>query len=157
MDRRFGLPTTAELATCNVPPELSATLPKRFRELADPFGDLLESDTDRYYFHAVLEGLAADNFTGTPRKNESIAYAHDSDRQMYQVFVGQKDWDHQPMLNLLAKQVGEKIGDKNAVIAPKKQLGIRHRFLKKVRKVSASHGNGAEDSEKSKIVKSPFV
>lgn len=35
--------------------------------------------------------------------------------------VGQKSWDHQPMLNLLAKQVGEQIGDENAVIALQKQ------------------------------------
>ena len=112
MERRFDLPTAEELAACHVPPELSAALPERFRALATPFADLLESDSERYYFHAVLEGLAADG-----RKNlEAIAYAHDHDRQMYQVFVGQKSWDHQPMLNLLAKQVGEQIGDENAVI-----------------------------------------
>jgi len=112
MERRFDPPAAADFAACHVPTELSATLPKRFRALATPFGDLLESDPERYYFHAVLEGLAAEG-----KKNlEAIAYAHDHDRQMYQVFVGQKSWDHQPMLNLLAQQVGEKIGDENAVI-----------------------------------------
>ena len=112
MERRFGKPTPEELAACNVPSELSENLPKRFRELAAPFGDLLESDSERYYFHACLDGLAAEG-----KKNlESIAYTHDADRQMYQVFVGQKEWEHQPMLNLLAKQVGERFGDENAVI-----------------------------------------
>ena len=112
MERRFVPPTPADFAACHVPTELSATLPKRFRALATPFGDLLESDPERYYFHAVLEGLAAEG-----KKNlEAIAYAHDHDRQMYQVFVGQKEWDHHPMLNLLAQQVGEQFGDENAVI-----------------------------------------
>jgi len=112
MERRYGQPTPAEIAACHVPTELSADLPKRFRELATPFGDLLESDSERYYFHAILEGLAAEG-----KKNlESIAYTHDADRQMYQVFVGQKEWDHQPMLNLLAKQVGAKFGSPDAVL-----------------------------------------
>ena len=112
MERRYGKPSADELAACEVTPEQSENLPERFRERAAPFGDLLESDTERYYFHAVLEGLAAHG-----RKNlESIAYAHDHDRQMYQVFVGQKEWKHQPMLDLLAEQVGTEIGDENAVI-----------------------------------------
>lgn len=112
MERRFGTALEKALAACVVSTELSAELPKRFGQLAEPFGDLLESDTDRYYFYAILEGLAA-----TGRKNlESIAYMHASDRQMYQVFVGQKDWEHKPMRDLLAKQVGEAFGRSDAVI-----------------------------------------
>ena len=54
MERRYGQPASAEIAACHVPTELSADLPKRFRELASPFGDLLESDSERYYFHAIV-------------------------------------------------------------------------------------------------------
>jgi len=112
MERRFGPVLEAALAACEVPESLSVCLPEQFRELAAPFGDLLASDSERYYFHAILEGLAAKG-----RKNlESIAYAHDCDRQMYQVFTGQRDWDHQPMLNLLAQQVGKQFGSKDAAI-----------------------------------------
>ena len=112
MERRFGFPTAEELAQCDVPPELSAALPRRFRHFATPFGDLLESDSDRYYFYAILEGLV-----GKERKNlESIAYSHNHDRQMYQNFVGLKTWEYQPMLNLLAQQVGERFGSEHAVI-----------------------------------------
>jgi SRSO17 transposase len=142
MDRRFGQPTLKELEACHVPVDLSAGLPGRFREFAEPFGDLLGSDSERYYFHAVLEGLAADG-----KKNlESIAYAHAHDRQMYQVFVGQKEWDHQPMLNLLAKQVGEQIGDENAVIVfdptsfPKKgtkSVGVARQWCGRLGKVES--------------------
>ena len=32
-----------------------------------------------------------------------------------QVFVGQKDWDHKPLLDLLAKQVGHAFGRSDAV------------------------------------------
>lgn len=112
MDRRFGQPASSEVSACYVSPEHSLSFPQRFRDLSSPFGDFLESDTDRYYFHAVLEGLAAEG-----KKNvESIAYSHGHDRQMYQVFVGQKTWDYQSMLNLLAQQVGVSFGDKNAVL-----------------------------------------
>jgi len=112
MGRRFDLPTAEEFAACAVPPELSESLPQQFRTRAAPFGDLLDSDSERYYFHAILEGLAAHG-----RKNlEAIAYAHNHDRQMYQNFVGLKTWAYQPMLNLLTQQVGEQIGDANAVL-----------------------------------------
>jgi len=140
MERRYGKPSAEDFAACEVPPELAEQLPKRFRELATPFGDLLESDTDRYYFHAVLEGLAADG-----RKNlESIAYAHDHDRQMYQIFVGQKSWDYQSMLNLLAKQVGTEIGSDDAVIVfdptsfpkqGKKSVGVARQWCGRLGKV----------------------
>jgi len=140
MERRFCSRMTEKQAACHVSPELSSTLPKRFRELATPFGDLLESDHHRYYFHAVLEGLAA-----TGRKNlESIAYAHDHDRQMYQVFVGQKEWDHQPMLNLLAQQVGQQFGDENAVLVfdptsfpkqGKKSVGVARQWCGRLGKI----------------------
>ena len=69
MERRYEPPTTEDFAACEVSPELSEPFPKQFRELATPFGDLLDTDSQRYYFHAVLEGLAAHG-----RKNlESIA------------------------------------------------------------------------------------
>jgi SRSO17 transposase len=112
MERRFGPILDVAKAACVVPESLLGRLPGQFRELVAPFGDLLASDSERYYFHAILEGLAA-----VGRKNlESIAYAHDCDRQMYQVFVGQREWDHQPLLNLLAQQVGQQFGSKDAVI-----------------------------------------
>ena len=86
MERRFDPILDVALAGCVVPESLSRRLPGRFRELVAPFGDLLASDSERYYFQShpaagktLLEGLAA-----VGRKNlESIAYAHDSDRQMF--------------------------------------------------------------------------
>lgn len=48
-----------DFAACEVPTELSEPFPHQLRELATPFGDLLDSDSQRYYFHAVVEGLAA--------------------------------------------------------------------------------------------------
>ena len=87
MERRFEVALEKALSDCVVSAKMSVDQPKRFRELATPFGDVLAGDSERYYFHATLEGLAA-----TGRKNlESIAYMHDSDPQMYQVFGGQKN------------------------------------------------------------------
>jgi len=138
MERRFSLQSV--FSSCSVPSKLSASLPAQFRTLATPFGDLLDTDTDRYYFHTVLEGLAAEG-----KKNlESIAYSHDHDRQMYQVFVGQKDWDHQPLLHLLAEQVGAAFGDRDAVIVfdptsfPKKgtkSVGVARQWCGRLGKV----------------------
>jgi SRSO17 transposase len=140
MDRRFILPSADDLSSCDVSSAFSRSLPKRFQERATPFGDLLDSDNDRYYFHAILEGLVTDG-----RKNlESIAYAHNHDRQMYQNFVGLKTWAYQPMLNLLAQQVGKQLGDENAVLGldptsfpkqGKKSVGVARQWCGRLGKV----------------------
>ena len=140
MERRFEPILEKALAACEVPESLSGLLPERFRELVTPFGDLLASDSERYYFYAILEGLAAKG-----RKNlESIAYAHGSDRQMYQVFAGQRDWDHQPMLDLLAQQVGKQFGNKDAAIVfdptsfpkqGKKSVGVARQWCGRLGKI----------------------
>jgi len=59
MKRRFEPILDAALVACEVPESLARQLPERFRELVTPFGDLLASDSERYYFYAILEGLAA--------------------------------------------------------------------------------------------------
>lgn len=112
MDRRYTPPTVADFAACQVPPTLPEDIQQRFREIAASFSYLLRTDNERYYFHAILDGLAAKG----AKNLEAIAYSHDHDRQMYQVFVGQNPWDHQPMLQELARQVGEQFGNKDAVL-----------------------------------------
>ena len=47
---------------------------------------------------------------------EGIAYLLDQDRQPMQRFIGQADWDHRPLLAILAAQVGERLGEPDGVI-----------------------------------------
>ncbi len=51
------------------------------------------------------------------RKNaEAIAYRHDQDRQGLQTFIGTAPWDHKPVLEELARQVGQQLGESDGVI-----------------------------------------
>ena len=51
------------------------------------------------------------------RKNiESIAYGHDQDRRGLQRFIGSVPWDHRPLLEELARQVGSELGEDDGVI-----------------------------------------
>jgi SRSO17 transposase len=52
-----------------------------------------------------------------PRKSgEAIAYLHDQQRQGLQNFVGSVPWDHKPILETLAGQVGRDLGEPDGVI-----------------------------------------
>jgi len=50
------------------------------------------------------------------KTGEAIAYLHDQERQALQKFVGFVAWDHRPMLDTLARQVGDQLGGPDAVI-----------------------------------------
>jgi SRSO17 transposase len=51
------------------------------------------------------------------RKNvESIAYRHDEDRRNLQHFIGTAEWDHRSLVQTLVAQVGEELGEVDAVI-----------------------------------------
>jgi SRSO17 transposase len=51
------------------------------------------------------------------RKNaEAIAYRHDEDRQGLQTFIGTAPWDHRPLLDELACQVGRELGEPDGVL-----------------------------------------
>jgi SRSO17 transposase len=61
----------------------------------------------------AIKGLLSD----LKRKNtESVAYRHGQHRRALQRFIGEAEWDHEPILQKLFEQVGEKIGRPNGVI-----------------------------------------
>jgi predicted Rossmann-fold nucleotide-binding protein len=60
--------------------------------------------------------LAALNSKLERKTGEAIAYLHDQERQALQKFVGFVPWDHEPLLATLARQVGEDLGEPDAVI-----------------------------------------
>ena len=103
MERRFELRKEAMLAECEVSPEVFRGAAERLVKFAEPFAALLSQPAQRQHAKDYVSGLISD----LARKNvESIAYRHDQVRQNLQHFVGGAEWDHQPLLMELARQVG---------------------------------------------------
>src|SRR5262249_25125686 len=85
----------------------------RLEDFAQPFAASLPSPGSRTHSHIYLAGLLSD----VERKNaESIAYRYDLDRQVIQRFIGEVDWDHEPLIDELNRQVAATIGRPDAVL-----------------------------------------
>jgi SRSO17 transposase len=114
MERRFVLRKEAMLAECEVAPQVFRGVVERLAKFAKPFADLLTQQAQREHTRDYLAGLLSD----LERKNvESIAYRHDQDRKNLQHFIGCAQWDHEPLMMELARQVGEELGEADGVIA----------------------------------------
>jgi SRSO17 transposase len=98
----------------------------RLGAFLQPFTDAMRSPEQRTNARQYVQGLISD----LPSKDaESISYLHGRDRQGLQKFIGQADWGHAPLLAGLARQVGEELGEADAVLTfdpsafPKKGTG----------------------------------
>ena len=113
MQPRFQRRKEQLLAACQVPPTLFRGVMSRLEDFARPFAASLPSPESRAHSHTYLAGLLSD----VERKNaESIAYRYDRDRQVIQRFVGEVDWDHDPLIDELSRQVAATIGRPDAVL-----------------------------------------
>lgn len=113
MDRRFEIRKQEMLAECEVSPQVFAGVADRLSKFVQPFGDLLAESAQREHVVEYVAGLVSD----LERKNvESIAYRHDQDRRNLQHFIGCAEWNHQPLLFELARQVANEIGESDGVI-----------------------------------------
>jgi len=113
MDRRFELRKQEMLAECEVAPEIFEGMLERMKQFIRPFADLLKLPAQREHASDYVGGLVSD----LERKNiESIAYRLDQDRRNLQHFIGSAEWDHQPLFTELARQVGQELGEDDAVI-----------------------------------------
>src|SRR5512143_3851497 len=107
MEPRFQRRKEQLLAGCQVPPTLFRGVLSRLECFAQPFVAALPSPESRAHSRTYLAGLLSD----VERKNaESIAYRYDLDRQTIQRFVGEVDWDHEPLLGELTRQVAGALG-----------------------------------------------
>jgi len=113
MERRFEIRKRQLLAECEVHPAVFEGAAERLAEFAKPFLDWLGRREQREYAQTYLAGLVSDVET---KNVESIAYLHDQERHRLQAFVGQSKWEHQPLLDELAIQVGQEIGEPDAVL-----------------------------------------
>lgn len=113
MDDRF-VPRLQEMldsAVCH--PEVTAGTLIRLQEFIRPYAASLTESEQRTHTGEYVQGL----FSKLKRKSgEAIAYLLDQERQGLQKFIGQVPWDHQPLLQTLATQVGEQIGVADGVI-----------------------------------------
>ena len=113
MERRYELRLGQMLAQAEVSPELMQGLFGRLETFVAPFAASLDQPEQRRHAAEYMTGL----LSKLPRKSgEAIAYLHDRQRQGLQNFVGSVPWDHTPLLADLARQVGEDLGEADAVI-----------------------------------------
>src|SRR5512147_404793 len=113
MQPRFQCRKEQLLAACQVPPTLFRGVLNRLENFARPFPASLPSPESRTHSDTYLAGLLSD----VERKNaESIAYRYDLDRQVIQRFVGEVDWDHDPLIGELTRQVAHAISRPDAVL-----------------------------------------
>jgi SRSO17 transposase len=100
------------MAQAEVSPDDMRDLLDRLETFVLPFGASL-GPVDQRRAAEYLTGLLSDLDHKTA---EGIAYLLDQDRQPMQRFIGQADWDHQPLLVTLVEQVGQRLGEPDGVI-----------------------------------------
>lgn len=113
MERRFESRREEVLAECHVPPAVFNGMMERLVDFAVPFVERLCRPEQREHAQTYLQGLLSD----LQRKNaEAIAYRHDENRQGLQTFIGTAAWDHRPLLDELACQVGQELGEPDGIV-----------------------------------------
>jgi SRSO17 transposase len=141
MERRFQARLDELLDDAEVRPGLLRRVLSRLEVFLEPFARSLLSPEQRANALRYTQGLLSD----LRRKNaESIAYLHDRERQGLQKFLGQADWDHEPLLAELARQVGTELGEADGVLVfdpsafPKKgthSVGVARQYCGRLGKV----------------------
>jgi SRSO17 transposase len=113
MERRYELRLEEMLAQTEVSPAMIQGLVDRLEVFVEPFAKSLDQPEQRRHAAEYITGL----LSKLPRKSgEAIAYLHDRQRQGLQNFVGAVPWDQKPLLATLACQVGQDLGEPDAVI-----------------------------------------
>jgi SRSO17 transposase len=141
MERRFEVRCEEMLAQAVASPDLVKEFLPRLKVFAEPFAESLKGSAQREHLVECLCGLLSplDRKTG-----EAIAYLHDQERQGMQKFIGHVEWDHQPLMATLARQVGQELGEADGVIVfdpsafPKKgtqSVGVARQWCGRLGKV----------------------
>jgi SRSO17 transposase len=113
MERRFRVRLAQLLDDAHVPPNLLRGILPRLQTFLQPFLDALPTPPQQTNAHHYVQGLLSE--LGS-KDVESIAYLHDRERQGLQKFIGQADWDYQPLLTELVRQVANELGQDDAVL-----------------------------------------
>jgi SRSO17 transposase len=112
MERRFRVRFDELLNDAEVRASLLQGAIPRLESFLKPFVEALhsaEQSNAQQYVMGLLSDLDSKDV-------ESIAYLHDRDRQGLQKFIGQAEWDHQPLVTELVRQVGTELGEADGVL-----------------------------------------
>jgi SRSO17 transposase len=113
MDARYAERLETLLLDAQVETEVLEGIPERLVGFVAPFTRSILQAKQRRRAVEFIGGLMSD----VERKNaESIAYRHDQERNEMQYFLGESQWDHQPLLRELAVQVGRELGRPDGVL-----------------------------------------
>jgi SRSO17 transposase len=141
MERRYEVRLKELLDDAVVRPEQLQGMLARLERFVESFAACLVRSKQRQLAQRYVAGLVSQ----VERKNvESIAYHHDTDRQMLQKFIGQYVWDHKPLVKELVRQVGAALGCPEGVLVfdpsafPKKgdeSVGVQRQWCGRLGKV----------------------
>ena len=113
MERRYQVRLKELLEDAVVRPEQLRGMLARLERFVEPFAAGLVRSKQRKLAQQYVAGLVSQ----VEKKNvESIAYHHDSDRQMLQKFIGQYTWDYKPLVSELVRQIGAALGCPGGVL-----------------------------------------
>ncbi len=102
------------LRDCIVSPEVFKPMVDRLGEFVAPYQHALETEAGKRHLHLYLAGL----LSHLNRKNaEAIATLVDVERAVMQAFIGTAPWDHRPLVTVLVRQVAERLGEPDGIIA----------------------------------------
>jgi SRSO17 transposase len=141
MERRFRVRLDELLSDAEVPAGLLRGVFPRLEAFLAPFVTTLLSKEQKTNARHYVQGLLSDLES---KDAESIAYLHDRERQGLQKFIGQADWDHRPLLDELARQVGAELGEPDGVLVidpsafPKKgneSVGVQRQWCGRLGKI----------------------
>ena len=113
MGKRYAINSEFVFEDCLVMPSVYEGVLQRFDEFILPFINHLHARSQQQKARDDMQGLLSD----TERKNvESISYFHGYDRQRLQIFIGQSEWDDEVILDKLAKQIANEIGEEDGIL-----------------------------------------
>jgi SRSO17 transposase len=102
------------LSDCLVSPDVFHRMVDRLAEFVMPYQHVLETEAGQRNVHLYLQGL----LSHLPGKNaEAIATFVDVERQVIQDFIGTVSWNHGPLVTVLVRQVAERLGEPDGIIA----------------------------------------
>jgi SRSO17 transposase len=113
MERRFRIRLEELLEDAEVRPSLLRGVLPRLESFLQPFVKALSSHEQRTNAQHYVQGLLSDLDS---KDTESIAYLHDRERQGLQKFMGQAEWNHRPLIEELAQQVADELGEDDGVL-----------------------------------------
>src|SRR5439155_4611368 len=99
---------------CIVSPDVFSPMVDRLGEFVVLYQQALEAEAGQPHVHRYLAGL----LSHLNRKNtETIAALVDVERQVIQDCIGTASWDHRPLITVLVRQVAERLGEPDGIIA----------------------------------------